>query len=1614
MDGTERGTLVGSSSKLHRLQKEKNTHYCLNRTELSFFDNFTPVNGIPGYLMTLGNSSCTENTKLTPEPGSSKTDVQGLENKKKQAVSRSPFSPETLKKTTNCSFSLDSTRFAIGYASGDVAIWDSDHGTLIKEKTIDGSPVSAVSFLGGSNTILLVCTQNYKCLKWDIDGGDDSEPTEFLDTKELSKIEGEVLSQRSDFFSDGTILVLSTLASCSEGRKLSIVVVDTTSNNLMSENHSHLILTIEQNFVVSQVSMSSDKKGLLVGLMDEEMEESYCMVWPDLSTNSNLHRKLDIGTIGRWSHDNKYVVTWTMMGMSSLEDINQSSAFICSIEEIKKTPNNIECTCKQKITSPFKEQVFWCEITEYAKGKNRLIMGIVGETTRFLFWDMESNVHTHTIETRILTKEMIICNKEAWISYSTKQISVKGLSPIDMTQDGKYFGAVLGWPSQVLIWDARLGIQVLKVSPKDLQANHFKGGINLIVSPSCEKFAIIGNEAAMVFCPSTANEFRNQETQLLETQMVELENQTVHHDKQSKFKMKFSGNGDILGVLCIGWSKIQMWNLHKGINYMIDAAELGEGSINDFCLSYNGAHLAAYTDDNILVWMYEAGTMQLVSRIKIKSEVVDMGIRDDGSKIVLCMKDGSILIYHKIRRANTSNVYDDDGTSACTPLTQGNTEQDLVGPSSGVEEPLLSYSIVIDQTLSNDIENNASILTEYHYETRNLVGELEDATFQVSPSFERVIRVPQSNEGIAWDLEKEEVIEGATTDIRSIRRSSRPYSSVSSISESVSEKLNLTKNPSLIYGTSITLTNQTTVIIQSSKEHIIVAANASSSGLVKKAGSTHYDVEYVADKHEDSHSVYVINLEDNKCTRRLCGKNLNPKKGLAISEDGRHVACFAGENASKVVVWNVYGSATLLPDYHFLSLNHAIGSRRAIKNEVAPMIDTYGLNFYQFRHPSGLSILDEALWYVNNILTKTLLHYAAKNKVKVSFMFPKEHNDKKTPINYSNMIEVLIDRKSPKTLKITLKYLLERVTHEAEAAMIFEHSLPLILQKYPKIFACVIRDRRFLGSRHDIEVPESLLEGNEFIAETSDSLNMSSEETANFWKETTKFWKEKPNESNNSSSLSMVSATTGSVPYEGLCNIGKSGLLHNLIIYRAHYSAFGSFIIEAIVEYKWKTYARQLLIQEAFHHGLVALSFIIYCTFLNAERTHILGSKDKQNEESSIHTLISLHVCQALATLCLHREICQSISYIIDHHLLGFIYWVKSSWIWLKVFSYQNLVIIIPLGHYLLLSDGDKTFILSSYVAVESLLIWSRMLFYARPFRNVGHVIIGISYILKESVYFLFLAIFVMFGFALAFQVLYRHVQFPEEEDPTESSLCDRAFDDDDDHLRSMHQAFGTFKRSLFTLLTYTFGGFDMENLYKAPAPSIALTLFIVYVVLLAIILLNMLIALMGEKFNQSRKYRKILFTMARARAIEDIDSMLSSRSLDNLKKKIKVYLQIAVPRRHHDTMIQGSRLEQSQSTQLKQLKELNAYIRDNVRRELSRSQTVQRRKSEQHSTETSLEGRNTMARSPSILMTIHESNEQQHEPAEQPEEFSDTDSSVSEFSVKYSDDELDRLTTIY
>jgi len=89
------------------------------------------------------------------------------------------------------------------------------------------------------------------------------------------------------------------------------------------------------------------------------------------------------------------------------------------------------------------------------------------------------------------------------------------------------------------------------------------------------------------------------------------------------------------------------------------------------------------------------------------------------------------------------------------------------------------------------------------------------------------------------------------------------------------------------------------------------------------------------------------------------------------------------------------------------------------------------------------------------------------------------------------------------------------------------------------------------------------LEGRKFKASTSNSLNLSKKESREFW------YKDLVGEEK-TFRCPMISTHARTLPYEGACDIGDDGILRNLLIHGVHEHAYGSFVIGAIVDYKWR------------------------------------------------------------------------------------------------------------------------------------------------------------------------------------------------------------------------------------------------------------------------------------------------------------------------------------------------------------------------------------------------------------------------------------------------------------
>lgn len=251
----------------------------------------------------------------------------------------------------------------------------------------------------------------------------------------------------------------------------------------------------------------------------------------------------------------------------------------------------------------------------------------------------------------------------------------------------------------------------------------------------------------------------------------------------------------------------------------------------------------------------------------------------------------------------------------------------------------------------------------------------------------------------------------------------------------------------------------------------------------------------------------------------------------------------------------------------------------------------------------------------------------------------------------------------------------------------------------------------------------------------------------------------------------------------------------------------------------------------------------------------------------------------------------QVLTLIKDHKWKGLLMWVKSQWNWVELVSHLMIVFLIPFVH--LHGPAEDDVDLSILAAAVAIMAWWKLLYYMQAFESTGPLVVMIREILKDIIIFLLLAFGILFGFGTAFFVLFRHNRASDLErrveaacalfdkealsslDPSDPEATRLLSEDSMDALRQclnagenlrndgrgvgvidaeerrdVDNAFGDLPRTLLTMFGFVLGDFELENLWEAESATIAIALFVLYMIAMMVVLLNLLIAIMGGKRN--------------------------------------------------------------------------------------------------------------------------------------------------------------------
>uniref|UniRef100_K7GHC9 Transient receptor potential cation channel subfamily V member 1 n=1 Tax=Pelodiscus sinensis TaxID=13735 RepID=K7GHC9_PELSI len=171
-----------------------------------------------------------------------------------------------------------------------------------------------------------------------------------------------------------------------------------------------------------------------------------------------------------------------------------------------------------------------------------------------------------------------------------------------------------------------------------------------------------------------------------------------------------------------------------------------------------------------------------------------------------------------------------------------------------------------------------------------------------------------------------------------------------------------------------------------------------------------------------------------------------------------------------------------------------------------------------------------------------------------------------------------------------------------------------------------------------------------------------------------------------------------------------------------------------------------------------------------------------------------------------------------------------------------------------------------AFMVFSLALGWANMLYYTRGFQQMGIYSVMIEkMILRDLCRFMFVYLVFLFGFSTAVVTL---IEDDNEGQENETSPCSRG-----SQVKRGCLSYNNLYYTCLELFKFTIGMGDLEFTENYRFKSVFVILLVLYVILTYILLLNMLIALMGETVNKIAQESKSIWKLQRAITILNIEN---------------------------------------------------------------------------------------------------------------------------------------------
>lgn len=348
-------------------------------------------------------------------------------------------------------------------------------------------------------------------------------------------------------------------------------------------------------------------------------------------------------------------------------------------------------------------------------------------------------------------------------------------------------------------------------------------------------------------------------------------------------------------------------------------------------------------------------------------------------------------------------------------------------------------------------------------------------------------------------------------------------------------------------------------------------------------------------------------------------------------------------------------------------------------------------------------------------------------------------------------------------------------------------------------------------------------------------------------------------------------------------------------------SVFGLPAVQAVLNYKWEAWAARMLMIEFIMYLSWLLSFTVFVIIFQDEnldgRTNFLPIWHHGRWVDKVKVIMNF-----AAVVFMTPFVLIELNTILDYGWQ----WVQL-WNFLDIATYtiQILTCYIYVTGWQIRSDA-----FSILLAMQCIFLFAKVQYFSRVFASAKNSLVDtLKVVISDVKWFLMFILLTLISFALAFYILFR------QEDKVE---------------------FNRVWHAIVSMFSFMLGGFDFHVFFKSKNPEAAVCFFVLYEFIMAIMLLNLLIAIMTDSYSKVMENEHLWNLCSKAQIIDELETTLPKWLVRRWNPSYVHILKIS-PRRQIDMGSLHDRLDITEGRLASTSKEMAVKMSDLERKVMKR-----------------------------------------------------------------------------